>query len=90
MVKGKENVLLFLPVIVVHPDTSGIGTKQSCHTMYFFFRELFAALFPALPFFLLAAKERNKEKLPGIKDCLMPGCLSDIAILLLCCRAVVR
>jgi hypothetical protein len=46
-----------------------------------------AALVPSLPFFLLAAKERNKEKLSGIKDCLMPDCYLDAAALLLCCQA---
>ncbi|OSZ78841.1 hypothetical protein CAP35_11495 [Chitinophagaceae bacterium IBVUCB1] len=35
--------------------------------------EYFATLTPALPFFLLAAKERNKEKLPRINYCVMRG-----------------
>jgi hypothetical protein len=30
----------------------------------------FAALFPALPFFLLTAKERKEEKLPTLKTAL--------------------
>jgi len=53
----------------------------------FALREPFATLLPTLPFFLLAAKERNKEKLSGIKDCLMPDCSPDAAALLLCCQA---
>jgi len=34
--------------------------------------------FPALPLLSFAEKKVKQRKPPGIKDCLIPGCLSDV------------